>query len=61
VRGGVEISQGQRYGFILRAAAIPLGQCKHRSQRLFKGIIEVYFGVVHNAYELKSSVMRRYD
>ena len=56
VRGGVEISQGKGYSCVLRAAIAALRQCQHRSQCLLKGIIEVYFGVVHNAMNLRAGL-----
>ena len=56
VRGGVEVSQGEGYSFVLRAAIAALRQCQHRSQCLLKGTIEIYFGVVHNATNLRAGL-----
>ena len=56
VRGGVKASQGEGYSFVLRAAIAALRQCQHRSQCLLKGTIEVYFGVVHNATNLRAGL-----
>ena len=56
VRGGVEVSQGEGYRFVLRAAIAACGNASTAASVFSKGPLRFTFRVVHNATNLRAGL-----